>query len=120
MGRSAAGVFGEPERPAWSRMILALATNLRCTVTIDSLVGRKFERANDRNCPPCSDSIKHIRGRSLRPQNRRSPTAANRRCNVALGVVVFEWHLLQQQPRTHIRETCSPLRRLKSDRSIDV
>src|ERR1700676_1403995 len=70
MGRSAARVFGEPERPAWSRMILALATNVRCSVTIDRLAGRKFERASDRNWPPVSDSTQ-----------THSPTVASRtRC----------------------------------------
>src|ERR1700676_5306034 len=67
MGRSAARGFCEPKHPAWSRMILALATNVRCSVTIDRLAARKFERASDRNWPPVSDSTQ-----------THSPTVASR------------------------------------------
>src|SRR5580704_13860368 len=56
MGRRAARFFGEPERPAWSGMILALATNVRHSATIDRYAGRKFERASDRNWPPSYSS----------------------------------------------------------------
>src|ERR1700684_1763711 len=74
MGRSAARVFGEPERPAWSRMILALATNVRCSVTIDRLAAGKFERASDRNWPPVSDSTQtHSPTVASRPTPRADP-----------------------------------------------
>ena len=73
MGRRAAGVFGEPERPAWSRMILALATNVRHSATIDRYAGRKFERASERNWPPVRDSTQS-----------HSPTVASRPRHVSL------------------------------------
>jgi hypothetical protein len=34
---------------------LALATSVRCSVTIDRLTGRKFERASDLNWPSVND-----------------------------------------------------------------
>src|ERR1700730_14395365 len=108
MGRTAARVFGEPERPASSRMILALATNVRYLVTIDCLAGRKFERASDRNWPPVSDSTQ-----THSPTVASRPEAACRECQLKasstfpfFGVTLAIWG----------NERRSPLWRLNSRR----